>query len=81
MVQSRGRQVGVLGVLRDAAVDRGRGDAGGSAGTSSPENAAILFHAVLGGLQLQWVLDQDLDIVGPVTDFVHLLFDRDHAGE
>ncbi|MFJ9588082.1 TetR/AcrR family transcriptional regulator [Streptomyces acidicola] len=47
----------------------------------SPENAAILFHAVLGGLQLQWVLDQDLDIVGPVTDFVHLLFDRDHAGE
>ena len=29
-----------------------------------PESAAILFHAVLNGLQLQWVLDQDLDIVG-----------------
>ncbi|MEU6142729.1 TetR/AcrR family transcriptional regulator [Streptomyces sp. NPDC047081] len=40
----------------------------------SPENAAILFHAVLNGLQLQWVLDQDLDIVGPVKDFVRLLF-------
>lgn len=44
----------------------------------SPESAAVLFHAVLNGLQLQWVLDQDLDIVGPVTDFVHLLFDDDH---
>jgi hypothetical protein len=32
----------------------------------SPESAAVLFHAVLNGLQLQWVLDQDLDIVGPV---------------
>lgn len=39
----------------------------------SPESAAILFHAVLNGLQLQWVLDQDLDIVGPVNDFVRLL--------
>ncbi|MEU2338057.1 hypothetical protein ABZ770_37980 [Streptomyces sp. NPDC006654] len=29
---------------------------------------------VLNGLQLQWLLDQDLDIVGPVTDFVRLLF-------
>ncbi|MFF0160483.1 TetR/AcrR family transcriptional regulator [Streptomyces sp. NPDC005263] len=43
----------------------------------SPESAAVLFHAVLNGLQLQWVLDQDLDIVGPVTDFVRLLFDHD----
>lgn len=42
----------------------------------SPESAAVLFHAVLNGLQLQWVLDQDLDIVGPVTDFVGLLFDQ-----
>ncbi|MFF3332999.1 TetR/AcrR family transcriptional regulator [Streptomyces sp. NPDC002888] len=45
----------------------------------SPESAAVLFHAVLNGLQLQWVLDQDLDIVGPVTDFVRLLFDHQHA--
>ncbi|MFH9548437.1 TetR/AcrR family transcriptional regulator [Streptomyces sp. NPDC017435] len=47
----------------------------------SPESAAVLFHAVLNGLQLQWVLDQDLDIVGPVTDFVRLLFDDSHADE
>ncbi|PAZ11818.1 TetR family transcriptional regulator [Streptomyces sp. SA15] len=47
----------------------------------SPESAAALFHAVLNGLQLQWVLDQDLDIIGPVTDFVHLLFDHDRADE
>ncbi|CAM5581172.1 TetR/AcrR family transcriptional regulator [Streptomyces aurantiogriseus] len=44
----------------------------------TPESAAVLFHAVLNGLQLQWVLDQDLDIVGPVNDFVRLLFDREH---
>ena len=44
----------------------------------SPESAAVLFHAVLNGLQLQWVLDQDLDIVGPINDFVRMLFDRDH---
>lgn len=47
----------------------------------SPESAAVLFHAVLNGLQLQWVLDRDLDIVGPVTDFVQLLFDRDRPDE
>ncbi|MFF0156006.1 TetR/AcrR family transcriptional regulator [Streptomyces sp. NPDC005263] len=45
----------------------------------TPESAAILFQAVLNGLQLQWVLDQGLDIVGPVTDFVRLLFERDDA--
>ncbi|MBO4258191.1 TetR/AcrR family transcriptional regulator [Streptomyces griseorubiginosus] len=45
----------------------------------TPESAAVLFQAVLNGLQLQWVLDQDLDIVGPVTDFVRLLFGRDDA--
>lgn len=42
----------------------------------TPESAAVLFQAVLNGLQLQWVLDQDLDIVGPVNDFVRLLLDR-----
>lgn len=47
----------------------------------SPESAAVLFHAVLNGLQLQWVLDQDLDIVGPVTDFVRLLSGHQHADE
>ncbi|MFJ3802612.1 TetR/AcrR family transcriptional regulator [Streptomyces sp. NPDC090088] len=41
----------------------------------SPESAAVLFQAVLNGLQLQWILDQELDIVGPVTDFVRLLFE------
>ncbi|KFF98931.1 TetR family transcriptional regulator [Streptomyces scabiei] len=43
----------------------------------TPENAAVLFHAVLNGLQLQWVLDQELDIIGPVGDFVRLLLERD----
>lgn len=43
----------------------------------TPESAAMLFQAVLNGLQLQWVLDQNLDIVGPLNDFVRLLFERD----
>ncbi len=47
----------------------------------SPESAATLFHAVLNGLQLQWVLDQDLDIVGPITDFVRLLAGPGRADE
>ncbi|MGW3036519.1 hypothetical protein [Streptomyces sp. B1-3] len=47
----------------------------------SPESAAALFQAVLNGLQLQWVLDQDLDIVGPVTDFVRLLFGPDDTAD
>ncbi|MBA2951341.1 TetR/AcrR family transcriptional regulator [Streptomyces himalayensis] len=47
----------------------------------SPESAAVLFHAVLNGLQLQWVLDQDLDIIGPVNDFVRLLLDRNQLDE
>lgn len=45
----------------------------------TPESAAMLFQAVLNGLQLQWVLDQNLDIVGPVNDFVRLLFERDES--
>ncbi|MFF3817058.1 TetR/AcrR family transcriptional regulator [Streptomyces bluensis] len=44
----------------------------------SPESAAVLFHAVLNGLQLQWVLDQELDIIGPVNDFLRLLLERDN---
>ncbi|MEU1513798.1 helix-turn-helix domain-containing protein [Streptomyces sp. NPDC005811] len=44
-------------------------------GGVSPESAALLFHAVLSGLQLQWVLDQELDIVGPLGDFMRLLFE------
>lgn len=47
----------------------------------SPESAAVLFHAVLTGLQLQWVLAPGLDIVSPVTDFVRLLLDHDHTDE
>ncbi|MER6015950.1 TetR/AcrR family transcriptional regulator [Streptomyces bluensis] len=45
----------------------------------SPESAAVLFHAVLNGLQLQWVLDQELDIIGPVNDFLRLLLERDNS--
>ncbi|MEV7869963.1 TetR/AcrR family transcriptional regulator [Streptomyces sp. NPDC088124] len=47
----------------------------------SPESAAVLFHAVLNGLQLQWVLDQDIDVTGPLNDFVRLLLDRDDRGD
>ncbi|MER6087583.1 TetR/AcrR family transcriptional regulator [Streptomyces bluensis] len=45
----------------------------------TPESAAVLFHAVLNGLQLQWVLDQELDIIGPVNDFLRLLLERDNS--
>ncbi|MEU1163781.1 hypothetical protein ABZ372_25345, partial [Streptomyces sp. NPDC005921] len=34
------------------------------------------LHAVLNGLQSRWLLDQELDIVGPVTDFVRLLLEK-----
>ncbi|NGO42408.1 TetR/AcrR family transcriptional regulator [Streptomyces ureilyticus] len=66
----RGRTQFAEGFLDEAA--RGRLREG-----VSPESAAALFHAVLNGLQLQWVLDQDLDIIGPLNDFVRLLLDRD----
>ncbi|MFJ9707905.1 hypothetical protein [Streptomyces sp. NPDC101234] len=47
----------------------------------SSESAASLFHAALNGLRLHRVLDQDLDIAGPVTDFVRLLFDHGRADD
>ena len=40
----------------------------------APEHAATLLQAVLNGLQLQWLLDQDLDIVGPVRAFMSMIF-------
>ncbi|MHC5257692.1 TetR/AcrR family transcriptional regulator [Streptomyces sp. UC4497] len=40
----------------------------------APEHAAILLQAVLNGLQLQWLLDDDLDIVGPVQSFLRMVF-------
>lgn len=46
-----------------------------------PEHAATLLQAVLNGLQLQWLLDQDLDIVGPVGDFMRMAFPRTAAPE
>ena len=58
---------------------QGKGARGTLREDLSPERAAVLFHAVLNGLQLQWVLDQDLDIIGPVNDFVRLLLDRNHV--
>jgi AcrR family transcriptional regulator len=66
----RGRRQFAEGFHDDAARGKLRADL-------SPESAAVLFHAVLNGLQLQWVLDQDLDVIGPVNDFVRLLLDRD----
>ncbi|MDQ0753338.1 hypothetical protein QF034_007569 [Streptomyces africanus] len=65
----RGRTQFADGFLDEAA--RGRLREG-----VSPESAAALFPAVLNGLQLQWVLDQDLDIIGPLNDFVRLLLDQ-----
>lgn len=41
-----------------------------------PEDAATLLQAMLNGLQLQWLLDHDLDIVGPARAFMHLAFRR-----
>ncbi|WP_069762128.1 TetR/AcrR family transcriptional regulator [Streptomyces sp. LUP47B] len=40
----------------------------------APDHAATLLQAVLNGLQLQWLLDQDLDIVGPVRAFMRMTF-------
>ncbi|MFC8519367.1 TetR/AcrR family transcriptional regulator [Streptomyces sp. NPDC057257] len=40
----------------------------------APDHAAILLQAVLNGLQLQWLLDQDLDIVGPIRAFMRMTF-------
>ncbi|MFE2422071.1 TetR/AcrR family transcriptional regulator [Streptomyces hokutonensis] len=40
----------------------------------APEHAAILLQAVLNGLQLQWLLDEELDIVGPVRAFMRMTF-------
>ncbi|MEH0639525.1 TetR/AcrR family transcriptional regulator [Streptomyces bottropensis] len=70
----RGRTQFAEGFLDEAA--RGRLREG-----LSPESAAALFHAVLNGLQLQWVLDQDLDIIGPLGDFVRLLLDGEHRDD
>ncbi|MFF0157304.1 TetR/AcrR family transcriptional regulator [Streptomyces sp. NPDC005263] len=39
-----------------------------------PDDAATLLQAVLNGLQLQWLLDQDLDIVGPIRSFMRMTF-------
>ncbi|WP_425826226.1 TetR/AcrR family transcriptional regulator [Streptomyces fractus] len=46
---------------------------------ADPEHVAVLLQAVLNGLQLQWVLDRDLDIVGPVRTFLRMAFDADGA--
>ncbi|MGW2048250.1 TetR/AcrR family transcriptional regulator [Streptomyces sp. NPDC001858] len=40
----------------------------------APDHAATLLQAVLNGLQLQWALDQDLDIVGPIRAFMSMTF-------
>ncbi|MFC8429468.1 TetR/AcrR family transcriptional regulator [Streptomyces sp. NPDC057253] len=38
----------------------------------APDEAATVLQAVLNGLQLQWLLDQDLDIVGPIRAFMRV---------
>ncbi|MEV0642406.1 TetR/AcrR family transcriptional regulator [Streptomyces sp. NPDC050619] len=44
-----------------------------------PDSAAALFLAVLHGLQMQWLLNQDLDIIAPLNRFLDLiLLPADH---
>lgn len=47
----------------------------------APEHAATLLQSVLNGLQLQWLLDHDLDVVGPIRAFLDLIFQTDEASE
>ncbi|MFD9444701.1 TetR/AcrR family transcriptional regulator [Streptomyces sp. NPDC060006] len=39
----------------------------------APDSAAVLFQAVLNGLQLQWLLNPQLDIIEPLTRFLELI--------
>ncbi|WP_181801974.1 TetR/AcrR family transcriptional regulator [Streptomyces shenzhenensis] len=66
----RGREHFAQGMREKA--DRGELHAG-----LNPEDAATLLQAVLNGLQLQWLLDHDLDIVGPVLMFMRMAFPQD----
>ncbi|MGX1676001.1 TetR/AcrR family transcriptional regulator [Streptomyces sp. NPDC055400] len=61
---------------------RGQADHGALHEGLDPDHAATLLQAVLNGLQLQWLLDQDLDIVGAMLAFMQLVFpeDRQEAG-
>ncbi|MHC5257658.1 TetR/AcrR family transcriptional regulator [Streptomyces sp. UC4497] len=43
----------------------------------TPESAALQIEALLSGLQAKWLLRQDLDIIGPLNDFLRTLFVRD----
>ncbi|MET9830776.1 TetR/AcrR family transcriptional regulator [Streptomyces sp. NPDC006385] len=43
----------------------------------SPEHAAVLYQAVLNGLQMQWLLDQQLDIIEPLNAFLDLIHTPD----
>lgn len=47
----------------------------------APDHAATLLQSVLNGLQLQWLLDHDLDIVGPIHAFLDLIFQTNRAGD
>ncbi|GAB2989973.1 TetR/AcrR family transcriptional regulator [Streptomyces pseudoechinosporeus] len=38
-----------------------------------PDSTAVLFQAVLNGLQLQWLLNPRLDIIEPLTRFLELI--------
>ena len=60
---------------------RGKADRAELHEALTPEHAATLLQAVLNGLQLQWLLDQDLDIVGPVRAFMRMTFPQTAAPE
>ncbi|MET7518448.1 TetR/AcrR family transcriptional regulator [Streptomyces sp. NPDC005480] len=56
---------------------RGQADRGALHEGLDPDHAATLLQAVLNGLQLQWLLDRGLDIVGPMLAFMQLVFPED----
>ncbi|MEV1070171.1 TetR/AcrR family transcriptional regulator [Streptomyces sp. NPDC050263] len=52
---------------------RERAEQGGLSEGLDPDSAAALFLAVLHGLQLQWLLNPDLDIITPLDRFFDLI--------
>ncbi|MEU5340771.1 MULTISPECIES: TetR/AcrR family transcriptional regulator [unclassified Streptomyces] len=52
---------------------RGRAEEGRLPEGLDPDSAAALFLAVLHGLQMQWLLNQDLDIISPLNCLFDLI--------
>ncbi|MEW1719126.1 TetR/AcrR family transcriptional regulator [Streptomyces sp. NPDC093109] len=58
---------------------RERADRGELREGMDPESAAALLQAVLHGLQTQWLLNQDLDIIEPLNRFFDLILPPDEG--